>query len=195
MDLQEATLALARFMKVEKDFYDQHLKARRPKNAEELKVLEELTRQFEIYRARTRQFANILAADSAFFDIVESWVVAVQGKEAVSRKSMVQYQDNADVEELISLASNLASSVKGFIRSAGYFIADMGVGDDGWDLGVRCTHKDAKELCNLLHRKYSKAINLNLLIVSRKFGEHKLPGLYNYEDAERIIRIYGEPNF
>lgn len=186
---------MAQFMRVEKDFYDRHLKARRPKNSNELKIIEELSRQFEIYRSRTREFANILAADPRFFDIIESWVVVVQGKESVSRKSMLQYQDSADVEGLINQASNLASSVKSFIRSTGYFITDMGAGNDGWDLGVRCKHKDAKELCSLLHRKFREAIGLNLISVSRRYGEHKLPGLYNYEDAERIIAIYGDPNF
>lgn len=195
MDLQEATLAMARFMKIEKEFYDRHLKARRPKDESELKIFEELSRQFEVYRSRTREFANILAADPNFFEIVESWIVVVQGKESVSRKSMLYYRDSADVEGLINQASNLASSVKSFIRSVGYFITDMGAGDDGWDLGVRCKHKDAKNLCSLLHRKYQEAIGLGLLVISRRFGEHKLPGLYNYEDAERIINIYGEPNY
>lgn len=191
MDIQEATIAMAKFMKIEKNFYDSHLKARRPKTIEEVEKIAELQKQFEVYKSRTRKFGNILAADPRFFQIMESWIVCVEGKDSVSRQSMIREQKTADVENLINSASNIASSVKSYIRYLGYYIHDMGAGEDGWDINMRCTEKDSKELCRLLHEKYFLAINHDLISISRKFGGHKLPGLYSYEDAEMILNIYG----
>jgi hypothetical protein len=192
MDLQELTLAMAQFMKAEKDFYDQHLKARRPKTDKEAEALLSLQRQLEVLRARTRQFGNIVAADPNLFDVIESWIVCVEGKGSVAKETLKSFEESADIDELIDRASNLGSSVKQFMRSAGYFICDMGAGAGGWDIGVRCTNKDSMDLCTVLHRKFRSAIDMGLLEISRKLGEHRLPGLYNYEDAERIIQIYGD---
>lgn len=192
MDLQELTLAMARFMKAEKDFYDEHLKARRPKTQEEVETLEKRQKQLEILRARTRQFGNIIAADPNLFNVIEPWIVCVEGKESVTQKTLKSFVESADIDELINRASNLGASVKEFMRSAGYFICNMSAGEDGWDIGVRCTNKDSMDLCTVLHRKFRLAINMGLLEISRKFGEHRLPGLYNYEDAERIIQLYGD---
>lgn len=191
MDVQEATITLARLMKSEKDFYETHIKARRPITEEDRKKSEDNLKKFEVLRATSKEFANILAGLPAFYDLMESWVVCVNGKGSVSKDTLIKYKETADLDGLIDLASNLGSTVKSFIRSSGYFITEMGAGEDGWDVNVRCNTKDAKELCLLLHQKFMDAINIGILTVSRRFCEHKLPGLYNYEDAERILQIYG----
>lgn len=192
MDLQEVIIEVAKLMKIEKDFYENHLKARRPHTKKDVEELLKLEKQYEIYKAHTRKFTNIIAADPRFFDVMESWIVCVEGKDPVSKSEMLKHQKTADVESLINSACNIAPYVKSYIRSLGYFIYDMGAGEDGWDLNIRCTDKDSKELCRSLHQKFFKAISHNLLIISRKFGEHRLPGLYTYQDAVLILQLYGD---
>lgn len=189
-DLQEATLALARLMKEEKDFYINNIHARRPKNEQEEKWLNKQISEFEILKSKTRLLENILAANPNFFNIIEPWVISIEGNDSVSKETMEEYIESADVEELIDRTSCLASSIKYFIRSAGYFIADMGSGVTGWDIGIRCSEKEAKKLCNSIHSRYTKALELGLITVSKRFCGNKLPGLYNYEDAERIIGLH-----
>jgi hypothetical protein len=185
MDLQEATLTMALLMKEEYDFYDQHS---RPDVSMDVKDIKE----FEWRRANTREFGNRLAANPYFFDVMESWVVTIIGKEGVNKESMDEAQKTADVDDLIDRASTLASSVKKHLRDNGYVICDMSAGEDGWDFGIRCTEKRSRALCMEIYQRYAKTIDLKLLSISRRFAGHMLPGLYTWDDAKKILGNYGK---
>jgi hypothetical protein len=181
MDLQEATITMALLMKKETDFYEQHTTMSR----EDLKQLEWL-------KANTREFGNRLAANPYFFDVMESWVVTILGTEGVNTDSMKEALESADVDDLVDRASSLAASIKKHLRDNGYMICDMGAGEDGWDVGVRCTDKQSRNLCTELLQRYTQAIDMGLLAVSRRFAGHTLPGLHNCDDAKRILLLYGD---
>ena len=185
MDLQEATLTMALLMKKESDFYEQHAQQEQSLSRENLKELEWL-------KANTREFGNRLAANPYFFDVMESWVVTLIGTEGVNKDSMKDAMESADIDDLVDRASVLAASVKSYVRNSGYIVYDMGAGEDGWDLGIRCTDKQSKNLCIELHQRYTQAIEMNLLAISRRFAGHTLPGLHTWEDAKRILIMYGD---
>jgi hypothetical protein len=185
MDLQEATVTMAFLMKKEADFYEQHAIPDQKLTREDLK-------EFEWLKANTREFGNRLAANPYFFDVMESWTVVIMGSEGVSLDSMQETMKSDDVDDLVDRASSLAASIKKHLRDNGYVICDMGAGEDGWDVGVRCTDKQSRNLCTELLQRYTQAIDLGLLAVSRRFAGHMLPGLLNWDDAKRILLMYGD---
>jgi hypothetical protein len=185
MDLQEATIIMALLMKKEADFYEQHGQPGQTLTREDLK-------EFEWLKANTREFGNRLAANPNFFDVMESWIVTLTGTEGVNKDSMDEALQSSDVDDLVDRASSLAASVKKHVRDNGYVICDMGAGEDGWDFGVRCSDKKSRDLCVELHQRYIQALELGLLTISRRFAGHTLPGLYNWEDAKKIILMYGD---
>ena len=193
MDLQEATLEMAKLFKKEKEFYNKHVQGKAPKNQIELTSFNAVLHKFEILKAQTREFGNELAALPNFFDVLEPWKVVVKGKGGISLTEMKASINNTDIDNLIEKTGGMASGVKDFFKLNGYYICDMGVGEDGWDVAAVCNDKDAKDLCEVLHQKYTRAIHYGLISVSRRFnGQHYLPGLYNWEDAERLLSLYGD---
>jgi hypothetical protein len=185
MDLQEATITMALLMKKEADFYAQHAAQDKSLTREDLKQLEWL-------KANTREFGNRLAANPYFFDVMESWVVTILGTEGVNTDSVKEALESADVDDLVDRASSLAASIKKHLRDNGYVICDMGAGEDGWDVGVRCTDKQSRTLCTELLQRYTQAIEMGLVAVSRRFAGHTLPGLHDWDDAKRILMLYGD---
>jgi len=184
MDLQEATIAMAYLMKNEIDFYK--------KNLEGVEPTKKLLEEFEWIKSNTREFGNRLAANPNFFNVMESWKVYILGKEGVNEDSIQKAAETFNVEDLVEQCGNLAISIKEFISSKGLIICDIGAGTDGWDIGVRCTEKISQTLCYDVHKKFWSAINLKLIAVSRRFAGHSLPGLYTWDDAEKILKICGE---
>lgn len=189
MDLQEATRNMALLMRKEIDFYKEFIEGKLSSNDSNAIAS---WRQFEYLKASTREFGNRLAANPAFFAVMESWIVVVGGVEGVSLESMADAAKTDDVNDLVDRSGTLAYSVKEFIKSKGFFICDMGAGEDGWDIGTRCSEKKSRILCEDLYKHYRKAIDMSLLFVSRRFAGHCLPDLYCWEDADRILKILGE---
>jgi hypothetical protein len=188
MDLQQATLTMALIMKKEIDFYRQFIKDLGDRYDD--KAIE-LRKQYEYVRANTREYGNRLAANPYFFDVMESWCVTVSGREGVSEETMQQAKRDQDAEAMIEKAGNLAGEVKSFLVSKDFPVAGMGAGEDGWDVGLLCTDKASKELCRDIHQRFAYPIKLGMLSVSRRFTGHCLPGLYTWDDAERILKAYG----
>lgn len=182
MDLQEATVTMALLLRKEADFIEQHPKTL---STEDMK-------EFEWLKANTREFGNRLAANPHFFDVMESWVVTIIGTEGVNPDSIKNALASDDVDDLVDRASTLAASIKRHLRNNGYMICDMGAGEDGWDIGIRCTEKQSRNLCVEMHQRYTQAIEMKLLAISRRFAGHILPGLYNWDDAKRVLIMYGD---
>jgi len=183
MDIQEAILTMSLLMKQEYEFYEKHAKPNTGMSVEELK-------QFEWIRANTREFGNRLAANPYFFDVMESWKVTIQGTEGVNKDSIDSAQKTSDVEDLLERASPLSTSIKNHLKTNGYVIVSMGAGEDGWDIEVRCSEKKSRDLCTELYQRFSKAISLNVLSISRRFAGHMLPGLYGWDDAKNMLNIF-----
>lgn len=188
MDVQEATIAMAFLMKKEIDFYKEFIEGKVGSNDPDTIAS---WRRFEYLKSTTREFGNRLAANPAFFDIMESWIIVVSGQDGVSRESMAAAAETDDVNDLVDKSGSLAYSVKEFLKAKGCFICDMGAGEDGWDVGTRCSEKKSRTLCDELYKNYRKAIDMDLLFISRRFAGHCLPDLYCWEDAERIIKTLG----
>ena len=119
---------------------------------------------------------------------MESWRIVISGTESVDRGSIYEAKETDDVEDLLERCGSLASSIKAYVKGKGWMICDMSAGEDGWDIAVRCSEKNSRLFCEDVYRKFIFAINQKLITVSRRFAGHCLPGLYNWEDANRILR-------
>lgn len=192
MDLQEATIAMAALMKGEADFYREHLERAQPETPEELRRHKKALKEFEWLQSNTREFGNTLAANPNFFGVMESWKVVVKGTEGVAKDSIVKAMKTDDVDDLIERSGSLASLIKNHIKDKGLLICDMSAGEDGWDISIRCTEKKSRILCYDIHKNFCNAISIGLVSISRRFAGHCLPGLYNWDDAERFLKICGE---
>lgn len=186
-DLQEATITMAILMKEEFDFHSKYIDGKEIKQNESIDIL----KKFEYLKSSTREFGNILAANPNFFGIMESWKVYISGKEGVNKNSMEEALQKNDVETLLEKCGNLVIGLKDYINEKGLQICDFGAGEGGWDIGIRCTEDASKNLCRDLYRRYIRAIEMRLLIISRRFAGHCLPGLYNWEDAIKILDATG----
>jgi hypothetical protein len=190
MDLAEATVTMSYLLLYEKRFHDRH--AEMLKDERDKKVYEEAMTHI---KSNTAEFGSRLAAMPQFFDILESWLVTVVGKQGISPESMDEAVKTNDHDNMLERTGALAISVRDYFRSQDFVIRNIGAGEDGWDMCVRCTEKKSKSLCFDLHQRFQKAISLNLMSISRRFGGHYLPGLYTWEDAERMLKLYGrDPN-
>lgn len=191
MDLQEATLAMAALMKGKADFYKEHLDGIKPETVEEIKRHEIAVKEHEWLKSNIREFGNTLAANPHFFDVMESWKVVIKGTQGVSKESIDEALKTADVDDLIDRSGNLAVNIKRHIKEKGLIICDMSAGEDGWDISIRCTEKNSRLLCFDIHREFSRALEIEILSISRRFAEHCLPGLYSEEDAYNFLKICG----
>lgn len=186
-DLQEATIAMAILMNNEANFYDKYIK-----NKSSDIIHEKIIREYEYLQSTTREFGNILAANPNFFGIMESWKVYITGKEGANKNSVEKAYEENNVEILFEKCGNLAIGIKEYIKRKGLLICDISAGEDGWDIAVRCTEDASKNFCRDIYSKYIRAVEMRLLIISRRFAGHCLPGLYNWEDAKRILDATGE---
>jgi hypothetical protein len=185
-DLQEALFTMALLIKKEQGFYEKRIKP-----LEDLSLNSATYREFEHIRASRIEFGNRLAADPNFYDIIESWIIAVIGKEGISKETVDRAYNEKDYAKALEHSGTLAVSVRDFLKENGYIFCNVGAGEDGWDISVRCTEKKARELCSLIRERFHQALRLDLLHLSKRFGGHYLPGLYSLQDAERILRSYG----
>jgi hypothetical protein len=184
MDLQSATLSMAVLMKREYDFYNEH--------TEEIKSLDvDTLREFEWVKSETREFGNQLAANPNFFGVMESWKVYISGKEGVNRDSILKAHKEDNVEDLFEKCGSMAVSIKNYLQDKKHMICDMSAGEDGWDVAIRCTEGQSKVLCQEVYRRYSIALEMVIITVSRRFAGHCLPGLYSWDDAIKILKISG----
>jgi len=187
LDLSEATVTMAYLLLYEKrlhDKYDGRLDDPAVKAAYDVRM--------QYLKANTAEYGNRLAAMPQFFDVLESWLVTVVGKQGISEESMQEALKTNDSDGMLERAGALAVSVRDYFQSQSFLIRNIGAGEDGWDMCVRCTEKKSRLLSFDLHQRFVKAISLNLMSVSRRFGGHYLPGLYTWDDAERILKLYGK---
>lgn len=188
MDLQEATIKMASLMKGEAEFFKEHLDGIKPNTQDEIHRFKTALKEFEWLQSITREFGNTLAANPNFFDIMESWRIVISGTESVDRGSIYEAKDTDDIEDLLERCGSLAASIKAYVKAKGWMICDMSAGEDGWDIAVRCSEKNSRLFCEDVYRRFIFAINQKLITVSRRFAGHCLPGLYNWEDAYRILK-------
>jgi len=129
MDLQQATIAMALLMKKEADFHKEFLSDNVVKGEEDPKKVEEIYRQYQWLKSTTREFGNELAANPHFFDVMESWVVYIKGRDSVDQGRIKNALEKDDVDGLLEQTGSLASSLKNHLKNCGYQICDMGAGD------------------------------------------------------------------
>jgi hypothetical protein len=187
MELSEATITMSYLMVYEKNLYDKH-----KDHLDDLEVKAVYDKRMQYLRANTAEFGNRLAAMPQFFDILESWLVTVVGKQGVSTETMDEAIKTNDSDGMLERAGALAVSVRDYFRSQSFVIRNIGAGEDGWDMCVRCTDKKSRDLCFDIQQRFQKALSLRLINVSRRFGGHYLPGLYTWADAERMLKLYGK---
>lgn len=185
MDVQEALITMAILMNEEAEFYYNNLKEYEDKGDIFNKDYQEKLEKYTWLRKNTVEFGNRLAAIPMFFNILESWKVYIIGKEGIEGDLT-----NVNKEEIIEQCSNLATSVKNFLKEIGIAVY-MGtdVGKDGWEISIICNELNSKIICSAVYRKFKYAIENKIMFLSRRFIEHHIPGLYNWQDAKRILSL------
>jgi len=187
MELSEATVTMSYLLLFEKKWHEKHAG-----RLDDEVVKTVYDKRLQYLKANTAEFGNRLAAMPQFFDILESWLVTVVGKQGISPESMQEAVKTNDSDGMLERAGALAVSVRDYFRSQDFLIRNVGAGEDGWDMCVRCTEKKSRTLCFDLQQRFQKAISLKLMNVSRRFGGHYLPGLYTWDDAERMLKLYNK---
>lgn len=87
----------------------------------------------------------------------------------IESPEQMQNLSEKDVEDILTqYGGSLRSEVKKSLEENEYHITDSGGGDMGWSLGVHCTDSEATEVSFIIHTKFRKAIDSNLLKVYRK---------------------------
>jgi len=199
MDLKEASLTMCHLLLHEKRVHEEY-EARKKAGVAAIPDEHWLPHDIEaVYqeklhdaRINIAEFGNRLASMPAFFDIMESWLVTIIGRQGVSKETMEEAAATNDRDDMIERIGALATSVRDYLRSQGFILRDMGAGEDGWDMCVRCTENKSRTLCTDFHQRYMSAIQMKLISVSRRFGGHYLPGLYTWRDAQRLLRAFGD---
>jgi len=196
MDLKEATLIMCNLLLHEKRLRDENEQLVEASAGDSTSVYPSIDM---IYEAKLREarigiaeFGNRLAAMPALFDVMESWLVTIVGRQGISEETADEAIRTNNREDMIERTGALATGVRDYLRSQGFIIRDVGAGEDGWDMCGRCTEKMSRTLCTDLHQRYVRAINMKLISVSRRFGGHYLPGLYTWQDAQKLFKAFGE---
>jgi hypothetical protein len=196
MDLKEASLTMCHLLLHEKrvrDEYEQRLEASAGDSTSTYPTIDMLYEdRLREARVGIAEFGNRLASMPALFDVMESWLVTVIGRQGISEETADEAIKTNNRDDMIERTGALAAAVRDYLRSQGFIIRDMGAGEDGWDMCVRCTEKMSRTLCTDLHQQYMSAISMKLMNVSRRFGGHYLPGLYTWRDARKLLKAFGE---
>jgi hypothetical protein len=189
MDVQEALITMAILMNNEAEYYYNYLKKYEDTNDIFNEEYQKRLKEYEWIKKNTIEFGNRLAAIPMFFNILESWKVCIIGKEGLN-EDIKENISKEEKEELLDKCSNIASSIKKFLKSLNVIVySEIGIGRDGWDISIICTEKDSKILCEAIYKKFYYAIEKNILYLSRRFIGHHIPGLYNWDDAKKIITL------
>lgn len=187
VDLSEATVMMSRLMLYEKRLHDKYVG-----KLDDEKIKEAYDARMAYLKANTAEFGSRLAAMPQFFDILESWLVTVVGKQGISAETIDEVAKTNDPDNMLERTGALAVSVRDYFRSQDFVLRNIGAGEDGWDMCVRCTEKKSRSLCFDLQQRFQKALSLRLMSVSRRFGGHYLPSLYTWDDAERMLKLYNK---
>ena len=157
-------------------------------------LTEEEIREHNALRHDARKFADELAADPYFFDILESYMTDVVGTGGCPTDDAVKAGIESAVEKgemfefITKLGGNLADAIRRYIQGLGFRISDSGGGCGGWHYGVRGNEPDSRRLCAALHKQFKPAIDAGLIKIRRHHWGYRLPTLYNDNDVEAYFR-------
>jgi hypothetical protein len=125
---------------------------------------------FEEHKRERRKFEDVLLGFPVSFDSLRCWMVDVSIK-----------SDSCPSEEMIgAMVGGLGVGDHSYVDAGGglvsevrklmtkYYLTDSGCGCGMVDLGCHCTEKGARDLVNELHSKFSKAIEVGMMKVTRK---------------------------
>ena len=162
---------------------------------------QELTEEEEGHYGRLRhkaeKYADELAADPAFFDILESYMTDVKGTGGMPSEDSVKEVVDSGFERdeifgfLEKMGGNLVGAVRNFIEDLGFRICDAGGGGGSWHLGVRGNEPDSRRLCAALHKQFGPALDAGMIKIERHHWGYRLPTLYNDGDVERYFEDHG----
>jgi hypothetical protein len=138
-------------------------------------------------------FGDELAGMPQFRDELICWMVDVTGEGEPSDESKREALRTLNFARLTGKAGgNLASTIREWIADKLYMqITDSGGGCGGWHMGVPCNEEQSRTLCKSLHSEFARAIDSGLIKVLCRFWGWRLPGLYNWDDAEKYARARG----
>lgn len=118
-----------------------------------------------------RRFGEELAAMPQFFDVLQCWMVEVNGFAEVSEITSQDF----DLEDTLNRLGGLAQAVQTFVLKHDFKVTSRSNGVGYWELGVFCSEQEARRLCSLLHDKFAKAIQSRQVQVTRKFWGWRWP--------------------
>jgi len=188
MDIKLAEQMLAACLKDEYDFYNKHidpLVKEAQKENKEAVIPQNIQEEFEQLKDDTSLCEDELASYPEIFDAMQCWVIEISGEGI--RESLPDLS-KIDVDDFIDQYGNLAHEVLRTIREEGFKVSDMAGMQDGWNIGIPCSESEAKRLCTFLHEKFKTAIELDLMIIYKRFWSHRFPNLYNWETLQEWLQ-------
>lgn len=185
MNIKDAEIILAKEMKKEYDFYQEHIEPiiiAASKNEENIsiEIPDNIQHKYDMIRDDVNLCGDELASYPELFDVMQCWMIDVCG-EGFKEIPEDFLEKEIDIEDFLDQYGNLAHSISDFVKLSGFTITDRGGGTTGWHIGVPCNDSDANKLCSLLHNNFAGAIELDLIAVYKRFWGHRLPNLYNWD--------------
>lgn len=178
MDIKDAEKKLARCLKDEYDFFEKYIK---PHNNKDI-ISEDILDKYEELQSETDYCGDEIASYPTFTNIMYCWMVEING--VGYKKKLPIDLTNIDIDKLFDEYDNLAHSINLFIKNNNFDIYSRMFVNDGWQIGIMCTTEEANKICSLLHDQFSAAIEMDLLIISKRFTNHRLQNLYDLKSLQ-----------
>jgi len=146
-----------------------------------------------------RQIARLAessAANPILYPHMMCWMVDVSGfSDAAPAGTLGSPEATSQLEELMTDPAAFAArhgslmhTVRLVLEENGLTVTDSGGGGGQWDLGVPCDDATAAAVCNLLHARFTRAIESGVLVVRRRFWRWRFRQLYNVQAAREYLK-------
>jgi hypothetical protein len=181
MDLQEAEKLLAQCLKDEYDFYEKYIKPCLNKT-----ISENVLDKYHELQTETDYCGDEIASYPEFVNIMFCWIIEING--VGYKRTLPNDLTDIDIDKLFDEYNNLAHSVNEFIKINNYNVCSKIFVNDGWQIGIMCTTEDANKICSHIHHQFVAAINMSLLIISKRFTNHRLQNLYDLASLQLWLK-------
>lgn len=184
MHIKLAEKMLAACLKNEFDFYQKHIEPLLNENKDTV-IPEKIQKEFEELQDETEFCEDELASYPEIFEAMTCWMIEISGE---GIKESIPDLSKIDVNEFIDQYGNLAHEVIQTLRKEDIQISNLAGTKNSWNIGILCTDTESKRLCAFLHEKFKSAIELRLMIIYKKFWNHRFSNLYDWDSLQEWLK-------
>lgn len=204
MHLHDAKLRMARLMVDEADHWQKVTDAAKARN--EAKTLlpgtspiiewtDEEQYAHDGFKRDRERFGQQCAADPAIREhLAGCWMVDISGYDNPEPERLNELLESRglDIKGFVNDLSSLGSRVRAVVEGElDIGITDSGAGCGGWDMGVPCDDRQARQLCDRLYKSFAIQIAAGALTVTKKFWGWHFPEMRGWDEAEKFLEAQG----